>query len=82
MYNFIILIIVLIILYAIFYNQEHFKVWDYEYPLSNMIYKDTCPIQGTIEEIDNPSKESCYRGYYIPYLFNVGTYHSEVQPQM
>lgn len=76
------IIILIIILYTLCYDTEHFNVWDYEFPLSNIIVKDKCPIQGTIEDINNPSNDSCYRGYYIPYLFNVGTYTSEVQPQI
>jgi len=81
MYRLAFLIVSLIVLYAVFYNREHFKVWDYEFPLSNVLINDTCPIQGSIEQLDNPSMESCYRGYYIPYIYNVGTYVSEVQPQ-
>jgi hypothetical protein len=65
-----------------YYKIEQFLVFDYEYPLSNIVYKDICPIQGSIEQIDNPSIDSCYRGYYIPYLFNVGTYVSDAQPQI
>jgi len=80
MYHLYLLFILLIVLYFCSNMYESFfNVWDYEYPLSNLIYKDLCPIQGTIEQIDNPSIDSCYRGYYIPYLFNVGTYTSEVQ---
>ncbi len=81
MYRLAIFLIILIILYSISYQRELFKVWDYEYPLSSYIYKDMCPIQGSIEELDNPTMDSCYRGYYIPYLYNVGTYYSKVQPQ-
>lgn len=82
MYRLYFLLTLLIVLYIIPNIYEPFNVWDYEFPLSNIVYKDKCPIQGTIEQIDNPSMDSCYRGYYIPYIFNVGTYVSEVQSQM
>ena len=82
MYKLLLFILVILIIYCISYPHEGFKVWDYEYPLSNIIYKDMCPINGTIEEIDNPGMDSCYRGYYIPSIFNVGTYVSDVQPQI
>ena len=81
MYQLLLFILFIIVIYYISSPIEGFKVWDYEYPLSNIIYKNMCPINGSIEEIDNPGIDSCYRGYYIPYLFNVGTYISEVQPQ-
>jgi hypothetical protein len=81
MYYLLPLFIIVLLAYYYSHNIEGFNVWDYEFPLSNILVKDECPIKGTIEEIDNPSIDSCYRGYYIPYLFNVGTYTSEVQPQ-
>ena len=82
MYNILLFLLLLLIFYIFSNNIEKFNIWDYEYSLSNVIPKDLCPIQGTIEQVDNPSIESCYRGYYIPYIYNVGTYMSEVQPQM
>lgn len=75
------ILILLLVLYSKSSNIEKFNIWDYEFSLSNLLVKDKCPIQGTIEDINNPSNDSCYRGYYIPSLFNVGTYTSEVQPQ-
>ena len=84
MYNILLFLSGLLIIYIIVrrINIENFLVWDYEYALSNVIPKDHCPIQGTIEQIDNPSSESCYRGYYIPYIYDFGDYVSEVQPQI
>lgn len=78
MYRIIIILFILTIIFFITTNKhiEAFKIWDYEYPLSRWIFKDSCPIQGTIEDLNTPPR--CYDGYYIPYIFNVGSYTSEV----
>jgi len=55
-------------------------VFDYQFPMNRAVYKDLCPIQGTIEQIDNPNIDSCYITNYIPYIFNVGNYVSEIMP--
>jgi hypothetical protein len=82
MYKLLIFIFFLLFLYFFSQTFENFKIWDYEYPLSNILYKNMCSIHGTIEDINNPGIDSCYRGYYIPYLFNIGTYQSNVQSQL
>lgn len=83
MYKFIIIFLILLIAICClpFLDRfsEHFDVWDYEPPLTPFKYRDTCPITGTIEEI-NPTISYCYSGYNIPFIFNVGTYESEVNP--
>jgi len=56
------------------------QIFDYQFPMNRMVYKDLCPIQGTIEQIDNPNIDSCFNTFYIPYLFNVGNYVSTVEP--
>ncbi len=81
MYALWLFLIFLIVVYITSRTYEGYKTWDYEFSLSDKIFKDMCPIQGSIEEIDNPSMDACFRGYYIPYLYDVGTYYSEVQPQ-
>lgn len=82
MYRVYFLLILLIFLYFITNTPESFSnnILDNTISnnVSNTVNKDLCPIQGTIEQLDNPAMDSCYRGYYIPYLFNVGDYITEV----
>lgn len=59
-------------------NKENFKVWGYEFPLSIYQVKDKCQLTGLIDEFDNPVGDMCFYGYYIPYIYNFGTYQSEV----
>ena len=56
------LLFILVIMFGLLSTKEYYKG-----------YKNNCPIKGTIEDI-NPNWSSCFRGYNIPYIFNVGTY--------
>ena len=73
MYKIYLFLLFITIMYVYSNSYENFNI---NHPIKH--YKEQCPIQGTIEQIDNPTIDSCYKGYYIPYLFNVGTYISEV----
>jgi len=81
----IIFMLFLVIMYFLSKNlYENFEIkrqiFDYQFPMNRAIFKDTCQLQGTIEQIDNPNIDSCYITNYIPYLFNVGDYKSDVMP--
>lgn len=78
MYKIILFLFILFILFFTTMKKEEFRLWDYEYPLNRWSYRDKCPIQGTIDEYNNPIR--CFEGYYIPSIFNVATYESEVNP--
>lgn len=79
----IITVLLVILCFSKYYGnnlKESFLTWDYEYPLSIHKYKDSCQLQGLIDQMNNSSYDSCYNGYYIPSIYNYGTYVSEVNP--
>ena len=76
MYRVYYLLFLLIILY--FLTNTSSESFSHNFKFINTINNDLCPIQGIIDELDNPTLDLCFRGYYIPYLFNIGTYISEV----
>lgn len=76
MYRVYYLLFLLLILYFLTNTYEPFS-HNFNY-INRTVNNNLCPIQGTIDELDNPVMDLCFRGYYIPYLFNIGTYVSEV----
>jgi len=75
------LLFVLLLIFALLSTKEYYQpTYDYDYPLSPIKYRDECPVQGLINDMD-PNIRNCFDGYYIPSIFNVGTYTSDVQPQ-
>lgn len=82
------IILFVIIIFLMFFLSknlyENFEIksniYDYQFPMNRSVFKDSCALQGTIEQINNPNIDSCYVTNYIPYLFNVGNYNSDIMP--